>query len=37
MQAHVRAAQPPVLLLHPGGELRAALRLHPLQPLQPGQ
>jgi hypothetical protein len=36
LQSHVRAAQPPVLLLHSGSELGSTLHLHPLQPLQPG-
>ena len=34
-QTQLRAAQSSVLLLHPGRQLGPALRLHPLQPLQP--
>ena len=36
MKAHVRPPKPPVLLLHSDRQLGPALRLHSLQPLQPG-
>ena len=36
LQAHMRLAQPPVLLLHSRCQLGPSLYLHPLQPLQPG-
>ena len=37
LQAHLRPAQPPVLLLHPCCQLGSSLHLHPLQSLQFGE
>ena len=37
LQAHLRPAQPSVLLLHSRRQLRSSLHLHPLQSLQLGE